>query len=197
MAGQRKKTRVTDAIEKLYTGKAGEHLVMAHLLKRGYVAMSATVDTGVDVIAHARHDPDRIVKFQVKTTTINDISLRFENTRLEEFWTDHINLCVVFWQSIEPAAVVFPAGLIHMMTTGGFENSRAPIRRGSTHTSFRVRMLEDGTVYVRNKSQIYTQMVNRFDLADDIGADTYRIPGYAIWSDDPKRVIDFDFDDGV
>lgn len=195
MARQRKKTGLTDAVEKLYTGKAGEHLVMAHLLRRGYVAMPATVDTGVDVIAQAHDDPDRIVQFQVKTTTINDIRLRFGNSKLDEFWTSGINLCVVFWQDAEPTPVVFPTRLIHMMTTGGLNDPRAPIRRGSKYTSFRVRMLEDGTVYVRNKSQNYTRMVNRFDLADDIGTDAYQIPEYAIWSDDPKRVIDFDLDE--
>jgi len=149
MSRQRKKTGITDAIEKLYTGKAGEHLVMAHLLRRGYVAMSATVDTDVDVIAHAHDDTDRVVQFQVKTTTIADIRLRFENSKLDEFWTSGINLCVVFWQKAEPTPVVFPTRLIHMMTTGGFDDSRAPIHRGRKYTSFRVRMLEDGTVYVR------------------------------------------------
>ena len=151
MARQKKKTRTTDAVEKLYTGAAGENLVMAHLLKRGYVAMRATVDTGVDVVAYARDDPERLVQFQVKTTTINNITLRFENSKFNQFWTSGINLCAVFWQGAAPTAVVFPTRLIYLMTTGGFECPQAPFYRGKKHTSFRVRMLDDGTVYVRSE----------------------------------------------
>lgn len=57
--------------EKLHTGTAGEHFVVANLLRIGWNANVLSVDTGIDVVGQRLGnlgDPE-LIQCQVKTTT--------------------------------------------------------------------------------------------------------------------------------
>lgn len=122
-------------IKHLYLGRAGESFVASHLLRRGLNPASLPVDAGVDLLAHSLFKTDRpllhaeheLFQFQIKTTA-NEYKTTLRVEKVHELWHKAINLVVVFWANEKsPSAVVLPPSLIYMLTSGGFEDPRAPL----------------------------------------------------------------------
>lgn len=80
-------TEVSEEEEKLkieggYTGKAGEHLVCAELLFRGFNASIMSVDVGMDIIATR---DNQLFSIQVKTANINRFDMYVFDVRKVSF----------------------------------------------------------------------------------------------------------------
>ncbi|MFH1845300.1 MAG: hypothetical protein ABIF77_19120 [bacterium] len=166
----------------------------AHLLRLGYNAMPLSVDSCVDLLAHrpSAAGDDLLYQVQVKTTGRHVSQFTFSRTHVERIWQRAINLVVVFWMpAAAPEAVVFPPSLFHMMTTGGFQDPQAPVHLVRERAAIKVIRDARGRIYVRNRSNDFTPMKNRFDLMEDTLHDTNAIPPYAQWADQPKRMISF------
>jgi hypothetical protein len=188
-------------IQRLYLGRAGESFVAAHLLRRGLNSSPLPVDTGVDLLAHremrlgmvlhqAEHE---LYQFQVKTTTTSEYRASLPVRKVHDLWHKAINLVVVFW-SVEtaPNAIVLPPSLIRFLTSGGFEDPRAPLVTTSNEVSLRV-IESGGRYFIRNLDNEITPMRNRFDRIEPIGIDTGMGPDYVRRSDD-KGWLAFDPD---
>jgi hypothetical protein len=185
--------------EKLFLGRAGEQFVAAHLVRRGLNAAPLPVDTGVDLLAHCEmkfgvpllQAEHALFQFQVKTTATNEYRASLPVKKVNELWHKAINLIVVFWANERsPAAIVLPPSLIHMLTSGGFEDPKAPLIMTGDHVSLKF-IERDGRYYIRNRDNEITAMLNRFDRIEPIGIDTERFPDYVSWSDG-KVLIAFD-----
>ena len=188
-------------IQRLYLGRAGELFVAAHLLRRGLNSSPLPVDTGVDLLAHremrlgmvlhqAEHE---LYQFQVKTTTTSEYRASLPVRKVHDLWHKGINLIVVFW-SVEtaPTAIILPPSLIRMLTSGGFEDPKAPLLTSGNEVSLRV-IESGGRYFIRNLDNEITAMQNRFDRIEPIGVDTGQFPPYAFWSDG-KGLVAFDPD---
>jgi hypothetical protein len=188
-------------VQRLYLGRAGELFVAAHLLRRGLNSAPLPVDTGVDLLAHrelkfevpllqAEHE---LYQFQVKTTTTNEYRASMPVRKVHDLWHKAINLVVVFWsEETAPSAVVLPPSLIRMLTSGGFEDPKAPLLTTGDEVSLRV-IESGGRYFIRNLDHEITAMRNRFDRIEPIGVDTGQFPPYACWSDG-KGLVAFDPD---
>jgi hypothetical protein len=113
--------------------------------------------------------------------------------KVHDLWHKAVNLVVVFW-SVEtaPAAVVLPPSLIRMLTSGGFEDPKAPLATTGDEVSLRV-IETGGRYFLRNQDHEITAMRDRFDRIEPIGTDTGQFPDYAHWSYD-KGLVEFDSD---
>jgi len=78
------------------------------------------------------------------------------------------------------------------MTSGGFNDPKAPLREINDHVNMRIEFCDDGQVFVRNRKNAYTPLVNRMELVDSVGEDPFTLPSYAKWSSESGRLIDFD-----
>lgn len=193
-------TRLTDILnyapddaefQRLFLGRAGESFVAAHLLRRGFNSCPLPVDTGVDLLAHRELRLERLLlqvehelyQFQIKTTATSEYRASLPVRKIHELWHKSINLVVVFW-SVEtaPTAIILPPSLIRMLTSGGFEDARAPLLTTGDEVSLRVTESE-GRYFLRNRDNDITEMRNRFDRIEPIGMDTSAFPPYASWSD--------------
>lgn len=66
----------------LYTGKAGEHLVVSELLFRGFNASIMSVDEGLDIVATKG---EHLYNIQVKTANKNDYNTYVFDLRISSF----------------------------------------------------------------------------------------------------------------
>jgi hypothetical protein len=187
--------------DKLFLGRSGEQFVAAHLLRRGLNAATLTVDTGVDLLAHREMDlkvfmhqaEHELYQFQVKTTATNEYRASLPVKKVHELWHKAINMVVVFWAiETSPAAIVLPPSLIRFLTSGGFEDPKAPLVMTGDDVS--LRFIESGGRYfIRNRDNEITAMLNRFDRIEPIGVDTGMGPDYVHWSEG-KGLVAFDPD---
>ncbi len=184
----------------LYLARAGETFVAAQLLRRGLNAATAPVDSGVDILAHAEldlkepllHAEHLVYQFQVKTTATKEYRASLPVAKVHELWHKVINVIVVFWGVREvPSAIVIPPSLIRMLTTGGFDNPRAPLRLRDEKVSLRF-FRRGNEYYVRNKSNSLTALLNRFELIEPIGTDTGVFPPYASWGEGKQKVVNIE-----
>jgi hypothetical protein len=81
-----------------------------------------------------------------------------------------------------------------MLTSGGFEDPRAPLNMTGNNVSLRVIKSND-RYFIRNDEHEITAMLNRFDRIEAIGTDTTHYPPYAFWADDRHWVVAFDPDE--
>ncbi len=175
-------------LEHLYLGRAGEVFVAAQLLRRGLNAALASVDSGVDILAHQEISSTEslqgvqlVYQFQVKTTASREYRAALPVRKVHELWHKAINLIVVFWpRNGLPVAVVIPPSVLRMLTTGGFDDPRAPLSLRDGQVSLRVFSRGD-KYFMRNKSNPLTPMLNRYDLVEPVGTDTGLFPYYASW----------------
>jgi hypothetical protein len=79
-----------------------------------------------------------------------------------------------------------------MLTSGGFEDPKAPLVTTGEEVSLRV-IESGGRYFIRNLDNEITAMRNRFDRIEPVGVDTGQPPDYAHWSDD-KGLVAFDPD---
>lgn len=181
----------------LYTGRAGEYLVAAQLLRLGWNASIVPVDTGVDILAHrtGMSGEPELLQCQVKTTQRNTYSVSMPSANLKQMWREAVNLIVVFWKVPNAAdALVVPPRLIGMLTSGGYKSPEAPFDvRGET-VSLKF-FHHEGRFFIRNRSNDITPMLNRYDLVEPTDIDTGTLPEYALWSNDEKTLVRFDFED--
>jgi hypothetical protein len=186
-----------DEADHLFLGRAGESFVAAHLLRRGLNPAPLAVDIGVDLLAHrefktadlllpqAEHE---VYQFQIKTTATNEYRSSLPIKKVNQLWHKVINLVVVFWANEKtPSAVVLPPSLIRMLTSGGFEDPRAPLVMTGDVVSLRF-IESNGRYFIRNSDHEITAMLNRFDRIEPIGIDTGMFPPYACWADRPALV---------
>ena len=173
-----------------YIGTSGEYFVASHLLRLRLNTTPLPVDDGLDLIGH-RTMPDgesRTYLFQVKTTQNREARIRFRREQFDRLLDQAVNLVVVLWATADaPRALVVPPRLLRMLTTGGFEDPRAPIPRDESIVRIRVEDHE-GRIYVRNRLHDFTGMTNRFDLCEATDVDTTAHPEYAVWPEPPAVV---------
>jgi hypothetical protein len=74
-----------------------------------------------------------------------------------------------------------------MLTSGGFEDPRAPLIMTGNYVSLRFLESKD-RYFIRNQDHEITDMLNRFDRIEPVGTDTGRFPPYACWADPPALV---------
>lgn len=181
----------------LYTGRAGEYLVAAQLLRVGWNASIVPVDTGVDILAHrtGMSGEPELLQCQVKTTQRNTYTVSMPSTKLKQMWRGAVNLVVVFWRVHHAAdALVVPPRLIGMLTSGGYRDPKAPFDvRGET-VSLKF-FQHQGRFFIRNRSNDITPMLNRYDLVEPTDIDTDTLPEYASWSSDQNTLVRFDLED--
>jgi hypothetical protein len=189
----------TTRLRHLYLARAGEWFVAAQLLRRGLNAATTSVDSGVDILAHqelqlevptlqAEHE---IYQFQIKTTAASQYQATMPLKKLHELWHKAINLIIVFWPNENsPNAVFIPPSLIRMLTSGGFDNPRAPLRLRDDFVTLKV-FTSSGRYFIRNQHNEVTAMLNRFDRIEPVGVDTTMFPPYAGWADG-KGLIELD-----
>jgi hypothetical protein len=182
----------------LYLGAAGEHWVAANLLRAGFNANVLPVDTGVDLLASKKspYSDDLVLyKVQVKTTAGVRASIRFPKSKIDDFVSSCVNLVVVQWpEQGVPRCVVFTPRLLHMMTSGGFQDPAAPLRASGEFINMTVKFAPDGGVFVRNRRNPFTAVANRLDLIESVECDPTALPGYAVWSANKGQLIEFDDD---
>ncbi len=175
----------------LFLGRAGEFFVASELLRRGLNPFLSPVDTGIDLVAHQEfiphvpllHAVHDIFLFQVKTTAVDEYKDSISTRTVHEWWHKRINLVIVFWsENSQPTCLILPPSLIHMLTSGGFDDPKAPLRIGTRNVALRV--LRRGTrFYMRNKHNDLSVMQNRFDRIESVDSDSQMLPQYAKWDD--------------
>jgi hypothetical protein len=192
-----------DEWSSMYLGRAGEHLVAAHLFRIGLNAATPPVDAGVDLRARKEFrtsessdtPEDIIYQFQVKTTQRDSYNARLTVNQVRMFWEKIINLVVVFWaENTAPSVVVLPPSLLFMLSSGGFGDQKAPLRMKNGFFSLRF-IKKNQRYFMRNLKHEITAMLNRFDRLEPLGADPMALPPYAHWADDRKALVGFDEDD--
>lgn len=177
-------------------GRAGEYYVLSMLLRLGLNAMPISVDSGVDVVAHRFSESGHslIYQYQVKTTEKNQAKFSISHAAFKRMLSIRANLVVVFWFDVKnPAAVILPPSLLYMLTSGGYEDSKAPIRLSKESYHFRVVYLDNNNVFLRNQFNNIAPMINRFDRAEDTMHDIFYIPDYVGWADGPKTLVQFEY----
>ena len=176
--------------DSLFTGAAGEHLVLSHLLRWGLNPQLIAVDTGIDIVAQKGNES---FHFQVKTTKNRTAKFSFSESKLVALWEENINLVVVMWAvETKPQILVLPPSLLHMATSGGFNNPCAPIYLKNKRANLRVVFERNGSVYLRERQNDFTPMLSRFDLVESIENDSLQLPTYAYWSSTEKRLLSFE-----
>jgi hypothetical protein len=175
----------------LFLGRAGEYFVASELLRRGLNPFLSPVDTGVDLFAHQEfiphtpllHAVHKVFLFQVKTTARDEYKVSISTRTVHDWWHKRINLVIVFWkEDSQPTCLILPPSLLHMLTSGGFDDPKAPLKIGTRKISLRV--FRRGTrLYMRNMHNDLTAMQNRFDRIESIDSDSQIIPSYAVWGD--------------
>jgi hypothetical protein len=165
------------------------------LLRLGYNAMPLPVDTGVDLLAHwtTRSGESRVAQFQVKATERRRLTFRLTEKQLNRWWDELVNLIVVFWyEPTAPFCVVLPPSLCRMLTSGGFNDPRAPIRVVDTLTTIVLGSPGPKRVYIGNRHNDISRMVNRFDRIEATDDDSLHLPPYASWGSDGRALVDLD-----
>jgi hypothetical protein len=143
------------------------------------------------LLLQAEHE---VYLFQIKTTAANEYRSSLPINKVHQLWHKAINLVVVFWANERTAsAVVFPPSLIRMLTSGGFEDPRAPLIMAGNFVSLRF-IERGGRYFIRNYDHEITAMLNRFYRIEPIGTDTSMFPNYAYWAD-PPALVAFDSDE--
>jgi len=181
----------------LYTGRAGEYLVAAQLLRLGWNASIVPVDTGIDILAHrtSMSGEPELLQCQVKTTQRNTYSVSLPSANLKQMWREAVNLIVLFWKIPNAADdLVIPPRLIGMLTSGGYKCPEAPFDVRGEAVSLKFFHYE-GRFFIRNRSNDITPMLNRYDLVEATDIDTDTLPKYASWSSDQKTLVRFHFED--
>lgn len=191
-------------IESSYTGRAGELLVAAHLLRSNIEAMSVGVDYGVDLealktIGYGNSQwgftMQERYRLQVKTTRTDKLPLTFTKDKFKQILDLSINLAVVFWRDVkEPVIALFPPSLLYMMTSAEYPDTVpiAPVYTKDAKVLMKVFITSSGRVFVRNRCNEYTAMKSRFDRLEAIDREWDNIPyEYARWSTSPKTLISF------
>jgi len=175
-----------------HLGKAGEFFVAGQLLRLGYNCSPLPVDTGVALLAHWLHESgeSRVALVQVKTTEKRRSTVKLKKRQLEKMVEMGVNLIVVFWSDPQaPFALVVPPALLYMLTSGGFQDPKAPIRaKGEIYWIVFVEK-EPQAVYVRNRFNDVSCMVNRFDRLAPTDEDHMMIPPYAEWSNGKHQLL--------
>ena len=169
--------------------------IVSHLLRLGYNAAPLPIDTGVDLLAHwtTRSGESRVAQFQVKTTRSRRLSFSVTKKRLERWWSEGVNLIVVFWYDpTSPFSVVLPPSLLYMLTTGGYKYPTAPIVVGKTGARIVIGSQGPRMSFVRNRQNDVSAMVDRFDRLEATDGDPNFQPSYASFVSDGKRVIEID-----
>lgn len=175
----------------LYLGRAGEYFVASELLRRGLNPFLSPVDTGVDLFAHQEVIPyapllyavHHVFLFQVKTTARDEYIDSVPTRTIHEWWHKRINLVIVFWsKNSQPTCLILPPSLLHTLTSGSFDDPKAPLRIGARKVTLRV-FRRGARLYMRNKHNDVTAMQNRFDRIESIESDSQTIPSYAMWDD--------------
>ena len=177
-----------------HLGRAGEQFVASHLLRLGYNAVPLPIDTGVDLLAHwtTKSGESRVAQFQVKTTQARRIAFRLTRAQLTRWWSEGINLAVVFWyDSAAPFTVVVPPSLSYMLTSGGHRDPRAPIRVGDLATLV-FGSQGPNRAFVGNRRNDVSRMINRFDRIEATDEDYLHIRPYVSWSGDEKALLQFE-----
>lgn len=195
-------------VESGFTGRAGEFLVAAHLLRQNIEASLVNVDYGVDVeatrtTAYATSVgnisfPERY-RIQVKTTRADALNLRFSSDKFTQMMEMSVNLVVVFWQDPSaPILIVFPPSLLYMMSAAELkemEGAKAPaslLHTGDGKIVIKVFVTLGGRVFVRNRRNEFTVMTGRFDRLETTEHEWFTTPyHYATWSSDPRTLIAF------
>lgn len=180
-----------ESLRHLYLARAGEWFVASQLLRRGLNAATTSVDSGVDILAYQELDltepllqAEHIVyQFQVKTTAASEYRGAMAVKKVHELWHKVINLVVVFWRDRHaPDSIVIPPSLIRMLTSGGFDDPRAPLQLRDGLVMLRV-ISSRGRYFIRNRDNDLTSMLNRFDRIEPIDTDTCMFPPYASWGE--------------
>jgi hypothetical protein len=175
----------------LFLGRAGEYFVASELLRRGLNPFLSPVDTGIDLVAHQEFIPPRpllhavhnVFLFQVKTTARDEYADSIPTRTVHDWWHKRVNLVIVFWsENTQPTCLILPPSLLHMLTSGGFDDPKAPLKIGTRKVTLRV--FRRGTrLYMRNMHNDLTAMQNRFDRIESIDSDSQIMPSYAVWGD--------------
>jgi hypothetical protein len=175
----------------LFLGRAGEYFVASELLRRGFNPFLSPVDAGIDLFAHQEFIPPRpllhavhnVFLFQVKTTARDEYTDSIPTRTVHDWWHKRINLVIVFWsENTQPTCLILPPSLLHMLTSGGFDDPKAPLKIGTRKVTLRV--FRRGTrLYIRSMHNDLTAMQNRFDRIESIDSDSQIIPSYAKWDD--------------
>jgi hypothetical protein len=79
-----------------------------------------------------------------------------------------------------------------MLTSGGYEDQRAPIRKTEAGATIVVASPGLRRAYIRNRHQDLSAMIDRYDRIEATDEDPYHIRSYANWSYDEKRMIHID-----
>lgn len=153
-----------------YLGQAGENLVAANLLRRGFNAARLPVDSGVDVVAHqpGRGGASHLVQIQVKTTSTRTCDFTLSTAKVTRYWRDCVNLVVVFWQDPAPLLVVMPPTTLYMYSSGNPSDATAPLRVVNGKVRFILRMTKAGGVYLRDKRWDLSPFVGAFRLLESL-----------------------------
>lgn len=169
-----------------YIGSSGEFVAAAYLQRLGLNTTPLPIDSGLDLLGHLvlPDGESRSYLFQVKTTARSLTTISFTDRKFADLLTYRVNLVVVLWPS-EPAVAVFPPRLLRMMTSDGFNDPDAPIRRVNGRVNIRVE-LHEGRLYVRRRCHDFTGLLNRLDLSEPTDVDSEALPEYAVWSEPPQ-----------
>jgi hypothetical protein len=175
----------------LYLGRAGEFFVASELLRRGLNPFLSPVDTGIDLVAHREflppvpllHAIHDVFLFQIKTTSVDEYKVSIDTRTIHEWWHKRINLVIVFWsENSQPSCLILPPSLLHMLTSGGFDDPKAPLKIGQRRATLRV-LQRGNRFFMRNTKHDLTAMSNRFDRIESIDSDSQVMPSYAVWDD--------------
>lgn len=180
------------SISTTHVGKAGEYFVAGHLLRLGYNVAPLPVDSGVDLIAHwiTETGDSRMCLVQVKTTQRKRTSIDFSMQQLDNAARQGVNLIIVFWHEVAvPFALVLPPSLVYMLTSGGFQDPTAPVRKSADAMTI-VFESHGKNVYIRNRKNDISGMINRFDRLAPTDVDHFVIPEYAQWSGASGQLVE-------
>lgn len=153
---------IEEAIEKIeggYTGKAGEHLVCAELLFRGYNASIMSVDVGIDIIATKNN---KLFSIQVKTANLNTYNYYNFDIRKTSFQKAHsgsVFYLFVLKGKHENNYFILPHVVVEQKV---HEKAILEINHGST---YRVNLkLRDDKIFVGSKNHEMNYYFNNWDI---------------------------------
>lgn len=182
-------------MNKQYLGKSGEFWVAAELLRNGFNVNILPVDSGVDLVATKTvglEKEQELYQIQVKTTAQKRGFFSFSKEKFNHYIKSGVNLVIVSWPTNSTAkCIVFPFSLLYMMTSGSFKDNKAPLKTDQGKIYFRIEF-KDNEIFVRNRKNIFTPLLNRFNLLQSVNADPHSIPEWAFWSEVDGQLIEFD-----
>ena len=182
-------------MNKQYLGKSGEFWVAAELLRSGFNVNILPVDSGVDLVATKTAGLEtelELYQIQVKTTAQRRGTFSFSKEKFRHYIESGVNLIVVSCPKNSTAkCVVFPFSLLYMMTSGGFKDDKSPLKTDQKKIYFRIEF-NDKEIFIRNRKNPFTPLLNRFNLLESVDADPYSIPKWAFWSEVDGQLIEFD-----